>query len=120
MSDEIKSGSETSEFSLTKLAMYAGIGLDAIGIALESLKSTGAFEGSSWLPATLVVVGTLLALLSKLGYTRSRTMLKLASAQPVAAKEVAAVVPLYKELLTEVKALRSGSLPTPPSGPPQP
>jgi hypothetical protein len=111
MSDEVKPGSETSEFTITKYVYYAGLALDGIGITLEALKEQGVNFG--WLPTVLVIIGSLMVLLKALGYTRSRTMVKLAAAAPVAARGVAEVVPLLKELLEEIRQQRSqGESPT--------
>lgn len=106
-------GSQTSEFKLTKWVLIAGLSLDAIGILLESLKGVADF---GWIPSVLIVVGSLMALVKALGYTRSRTMVKLAEATPKVAVGVAELVPLAKELAAEVKSSSApAGLPTPPS-----
>lgn len=104
MSD-IKPGSETSEFKITKIVMFGGLGLDTLGVLLEGLKTSGVNFG--WLPAVLVVVGSLMTLVKALGYTRSRTMQKLAEAGPKVSQEVSHIIPLVKELAATVKELRA-------------
>ena len=110
-------GKNTSEFSLTKWVIIIGTVLDLAGIVLEALKEQ---VHAGWFPTVLVVVGTLMALVKALGYTRSRTMLKLADLAPVIAPEVAQVLPLLPALVQELRGRPSqlplpGVLPTPPS-----
>ena len=109
-------GKNTSEFSLTKWVIIIGTVLDLAGIVLEALKEQ---VHAGWFPTVLVVVGTLMALVKALGYTRSRTMLKLADLAPVIAPEVAAAIPLFVALAKELKSGSQqlplpGVLPTPP------
>lgn len=107
-------GAQTSEFQLTKYVFFAGMFLDAVGILLEQLQIH--FQAKSgFLPVVLVVVGSLMSLAKALGYTRSRTMVKLQEAAPVAVSAGAELVPLFKELLGELKAARGSSQVTPPS-----
>lgn len=117
MADAQKPGTATSEFKLTAVVVILGTVLDFIGITLETLQGQGILPSGGWLSSVLVVVGSLLVLGKALGYTRSRTMLKLAEQQEAAAgaaKEIG--VPLaqtLRELLAELKAAKGGSLPPP-------
>lgn len=92
---EQKPGNETSEFSLTKLVILAGLSLDIIAIALEGIGSLGVNFG--WIPPVMVVVGTLSMLVAKLGYTRSRTLVKLQAQVPQLVTEVSGTLPLAKD-----------------------
>lgn len=93
-------GRATSEFSLARIVMVAGAAVDGVAILLESLKTSGHFPSASWLPTALVVVGTLSVVLAQLGYTRSRTMVKLAEAAPVAVSVPPLVVAATREALS--------------------
>jgi hypothetical protein len=108
---EQKPGSATSEFKLTAVVVLVGTVLDAIGISLEALRDNGIVT-ASWLSPVLVVVGSLLVLGKALGYTRSRTLLKLAEQQGAAAQAVKEIGPplaqTLRELLSELKAAKAG------------
>ena len=114
--DDLTDGKNTSEFKLAKLVIFAGIAVDVVGALLEGLKHAGLDFG--WLPAAMIVVGTLASLLASLGYTRSRTMVKVAQIAPKVGAEVAHVLPLLKEAQGIVKEARASKEPTLPSGPP--
>jgi hypothetical protein len=113
---ETKTGTQTSEFKLAQYVIFAGIALDVLGITLEALKQVGLSFG--WMPVVMVIVGSLMTLVSALGYTRSRTMVKLSGQTPTTALEVAALLPLLKEVVGEVKAARRLSPETLPPQPP--
>jgi hypothetical protein len=112
-------GSKTSEFKLTAVMMLVGAVLDGIGIVLESLKDSGVIHGS-WLPVTLVIVGTGLMLFKALGYTRSRTVIKLAEKQSSLTEVLKVNTPFALEvarMVSEELAKRQNPPPTPPSPP---
>lgn len=119
MADAQKPGTATSEFKMTAVVVILGTILDFIGITLETLQTQGVIPSGGWLSSVLVVVGSLLVLGKALGYTRSRTLLKLAEqsgAATVAVKEVAPpLVQTLRELLAELKAAKGS---TPPQLPP--
>ncbi len=96
-------GAQTSEFRLAKVVMVVGACVDGVAILLESLKQSGLFPYASWLPVVLGAVGTLSIVLAQLGYTKSRTMVKLAEAMPSAVAGIASVAPLVKAAVTEVR-----------------
>lgn len=119
MTTESVGGKGTSEYGLTRLVMVAGAAVDAVAIVLESLKTSGHFPDGSWLPTAMSIVGTLAIVLAQLGYTRSRTMVKLAEAAPVAVAGVATAVPLAMAAARELTSPPPASpLPTPPVLPP--
>lgn len=112
---ETKPGVETSEFKLARLVIIAGLSLDVVAMVMEGMKNMGLNFG--WMPLVLTVLGTLTALVKGLGYTRSRTMLKLSTLSGQVTKEVGAdlspllkqLLPvLTKELLPELKAQLNG------------
>jgi hypothetical protein len=114
--DTVAPGSQTSEARFTAWAMVAGAVIDGVGILLEMLKESAVFSGS-WLPVALVVCGTLTMLLAKLGYTRSRTLVKLAALQPQGVKAVSELAPFVRsvrEVVREELAARKA----PPEEPP--
>jgi hypothetical protein len=96
------SGRTTSEFQLSMIVTVAGFVLDAAGIVLHAIQESGAVTWH-WLPGVLVVVGTLLSLLSALGYQRSRTMLKIAALQSDAARAIGVNVPLVRAVAEAVR-----------------
>ena len=102
-------GTQTSEFRLARVVMVVGACVDGVAIVLESLKQTGLFPHASWLPVVLGGVGTLSIVLAQLGYTRSRTLVKLAEAMPQAVQSAAVLPPLVKTAVEEVRS------PPPPS-----
>jgi hypothetical protein len=105
MADEtpvVTPGKETSEWKFTAVAMVFGAILDGVGIALETLRDSGVIHGT-WLPVALVIVGTLLMLVSKLGYVRSRALVKMAALQGQGVTAIQASAPLVEAV---VKALR--------------
>lgn len=110
-------GRATSEFSLAKLVIILGVALDGTGLILETLGNAGLHFG--WMPPVLVVVGTLTALVAKLGYTRSRTMLKLAAMQPQAVEVGKTAVPFAQDLVKLIREeiARSQKPPEPESSP---
>jgi len=117
---EPKPGSETSEFTLAKMVLVAGVVVDVAAIALAALQDSGAHWG--WLPGAMLVVGMLTKLFGALGYTRSRTMVKVAALQPQASEVLRVSVPFVKEVASlvreELKRPPPGdSLPTPPERP---
>lgn len=66
-------GSSTSEFKLTQLAVGLGVVLEAAGGVLSHLD-----QGNKYVAIAVVLVGGLLQVLSVLGYTKSRTAVKIA------------------------------------------
>ena len=96
---KVTPGSSTSEFKLTAVVVFLGAALDVAGIVLDAIKDAGVSTGA-WVPVSALVVGTLLMLLAKLGYTRSRTLVKIAEA--TASKGVPALsasTPFVQELV---------------------
>lgn len=77
----MESGKESSEYRVTAVVIVIGTVLDAIGIILGTLSDAG-FITAAWLSIVLVIIGSLLIVAKALGYTRSRTLLKLAEIQP--------------------------------------
>lgn len=101
---ELKPGEETSEFMLTKVVMAFGAILDIGGVLLEALR--GSELQATWLPAAMMVCGSLLILAKALGYTRSRTVQKVAMMGPQAMEVAKGRIPLVqqmKELMAEVR-----------------
>jgi hypothetical protein len=107
-------GRGTSEYGLARIVMVAGAAVDGVAILLEALKTSGHFPSASWLPTALTVVGTLAIVLAQLGYTRSRTMVKLAENAPAAFGSAAAQIPLVVTAAKEAAA--SYSVRTNPDG----
>jgi hypothetical protein len=99
---EVKTGASTSEFKLSAVIALAGAALDVAGILLGSLRESGLVAGG-WLPATLVVVGALVMVAQGLGYSRSRTLVKLAELQPRTTEAIKLTVPLAKELALAIR-----------------
>lgn len=110
-------GGQTSEAKFTAVAMVLGTVLDAAGIALGTLKDSGAISGT-WLPIAILVCGTLLMLVSKLGYTRSRTLVKLAALEAEGAKAVADVAPFVQKVVEALKQEQAAAAPHAPPTPP--
>lgn len=112
---EQKPGTQTSEFKLTVAVMILGAVLDGIGVALGTLKDAGMTY--QWLPLALVVVGSAITLFKAMGYTRSRTLQKLAELQPQAVEVTKASVPFVVAVAKAVKELEQPPLATPPDRP---
>lgn len=74
---EVKPGNETTEFTIAKFGAVTGLILDAVAVSLATLQEHGIDK--PWLAVTLAVCGTLLKILSALGYYKSRTELKKAA-----------------------------------------
>jgi hypothetical protein len=120
-------GSSTSEFKLTMLVLAIGAVLDGLSVTLEAVQSTHLVDPSvHWFNACLAVTGTLMMLVKALGYTRSRTLVKMAALAEPAAAGVAAQLPFLvaerdnlKEALAQLKGQPlpqpSPASPTPPS-----
>ena len=121
-------GMQTSEWRLAKVVMVIGACVDGVAILLEGLKQSGVFPASSWLPVVLGGVGTLSIVLAPLGYTRSRTMVKLAEAAPSLGASLGSTLPLAiqaaKETVYSTRVNPDGSVvrvkepPMPPVVPP--
>lgn len=103
---ETTPGVQTSEFKVTMLVMLFGAILDGAGLVLETLQNSGASH-SPWISTVLVVLGTVMALLSALGYKRGRVLLKLAALQDGATEALKAATPFVRDSIAAVKELRA-------------
>lgn len=101
-------GSQTSEFKLTGLLVIFACLVDLASLVLGGLQQGGATF--PWLAGAISVVATIAGLVKALGYTRSRTMLKLADMQAPVAQAVHATVPVFKDLTELVKLLKEEKL----------
>lgn len=110
-------GRETSEFSLTKWIAIGAAALDIVALILETLHGAGLLPDRPWAATALAAVGTIMAVVKATGYTRSRTLQKLAELAPVAAQGAAATVPFARAVAEAVRELSSGSAPTLPPEP---
>lgn len=90
-------GIKTSEFLVTAVLLILGSILDGAGIVLNALQESGTVQ-AGWLPVALVAAGTGLMLVKALGYTRSRTMVKLAAQQPALTEVLKISTPLALEV----------------------
>ncbi len=95
-------GRETSEFWLTKVIVVGAAILDAIALVLETLHQAGILPDKPWAATALAAVGTVMAVVKATGYTRSRTLQKLAELAPAAAAGVAAAAPFAKAVAEAV------------------
>lgn len=68
------SGSTTSEWTITKVAMVVGGILEGAAVALGTLQ--GQVAAGPWLAAVLAVIGVLLQVAAVFGYQKGRTVLK--------------------------------------------
>lgn len=98
-------GKKSSEFKLTTLVVLAGLALDVVAVCLETLTGVGVV--APWFPSVIAAIGGLMALLKAMGYTRSRTLLKLQEQAPALAAEVRADIPPTKELLETLQELKA-------------
>jgi hypothetical protein len=71
------SGTSTTEFKLTVAAMILGVVLETVATVLHSLQDAGVDK--PWIPAVLAVIGALIQMASLFGYTKSRTVVKVAA-----------------------------------------
>lgn len=101
---ETKPGTKTSEFKLASLVIVIGLGLDVTAVLLQTLTEIGV--SAPWFTQVLAVLGTLSTLVAALGYTRSRTLVKLQTQAPAFAAEVRSDIPLGKELLGTLQELK--------------
>lgn len=115
------SGIKSSEFKLSALALMAGTGLDVVAAFLATLQDAGI--GGKWVAGAMLVCGLALKVASVFGYTKSRTLVKLAEAAPKLAQDIREDVlplgPVLRELLEEIRASRAKDVtpPTPPASP---
>jgi len=117
MAEGKSAGQQTSEFKLTVWVVILGTVLDAVAVAVGTLQQQGV--ESKWLAGAMLVAGTGMMLVKALGYTRSRTMLKLAEMAPTATQAVRdEVVPLAQTLRALVSELQAAGKGTPPELPP--
>ena len=122
-------GNTTSEWKLTALVMMFGAALDAVGITLGALKDAGVLGGGAWLPVTLTVVGSLMMVAKAMGYTRSRTLVKMAEQMPATTTQVVeaahSAIPLAQTVREVVREELARQAPNakqatlPPGTPPQ-
>jgi hypothetical protein len=118
---EAGSGIKSSEFKLSAVALVVGTGLDVVAAMLSTLAEAGV--GGKWVAGAMLVCGLLLKVAAVLGYTKSRTLVKLAEAAPVLARDLKEDVlplgPVLRELLEEIRAGRAKDVtpPTPPASP---
>lgn len=76
----ITPGSETSEFKMTKIAMYLSIAAAVVGAAQTALGSIQAtFPAWGWVGGVLSALGILGTVLASLGYSSARASVKAAS-----------------------------------------
>lgn len=68
-------GTQTSEFKLTMVVIIVGIVMEAFAGILTQLQTAN--PTSTWVGVAMSVVGAVMILLKALGYTKSRTALKL-------------------------------------------
>jgi hypothetical protein len=76
VSDVVKPGVETTEYTMAKFVAIAGAIVTAAGTALEALAQSG--FGAPWVGIALVVVGVAMTLLNAAGYSKQRQDLKVA------------------------------------------
>lgn len=112
-------GRETSEFALTKWIAIGAAILDIIAVILETLHGAGFLPDKPWAATALAAVATVMAVVKATGYTRSRTLQKLAELAPVAAQGAASTVPFARAVAEAVRELRAISTPAP-ELPPEP
>lgn len=78
MADPTTTGTSTSEFKLTLVAIAIGGLLETAAGVMHSLQDAG--QGASWFPMCFAVLGALTQILGLFGYTKSRTLVKAAVA----------------------------------------
>ena len=116
-------GATTSEFKLTVVVMALGACLDGVSVALDAVQANHLVDPNAhWFAIALAVLGTTMTLVKALGYTRSRTMVKVAElAGPAASGVASGVIPLLQaelQLLREqVATLKGQPLPASPLSP---
>lgn len=114
-------GRATSEFWLAKVLVLVAAALDVVSIVMETLHAAGVLPDKPWVVTALAVAATVMAGFKALGYTRSRTLLKLAELQPKAASGVADTAPFARATAEAVLELLQGreapEEKPPPSGP---
>ncbi len=74
MADDIKTGTQTSEFKLTVAAMIVGVLLDAGAAIIHSLQDAG--TNAPWFAVALAVLGTLTQVAALFGYQKARVLVK--------------------------------------------
>lgn len=74
--DPFTPGSETSEYAVTRWVMTLGAILEGCSVVLSGLPSS---HHTAWVSMALSIIGGALILVKALGYTASRTQLKIAS-----------------------------------------
>lgn len=104
----VTSGRATSEFSLTKWLIIIAGGLDVVSILFEVLHASNVLPEKPWVITALAATATVMAGLKALGYTRSRTLLKLAELAPRAASGVADISPFARATAQAVLELIQG------------
>jgi hypothetical protein len=108
-----EAGKGSSEFKLTVWVVILGTIFDSIAIGLGTLQEHGV--AGKWLAGGIFLVSTVMMLLKALGYTRSRTLVKLGDQVPGATRATKeAVLPLgetLRELVAELREARAGNLP---------
>lgn len=104
----VTSGAQTSEFWLTKAIAIGAAVIDGVAVVLDSLHEAGVLPDKPWAATALAAVATIMAVVKAMGYTRSRTLLKLAEAAPAAAAGVAATVPFARATAEELFHLLHG------------
>lgn len=113
----VKPGAQTSEFKIASVLLVLGAALDAAAVVLHVIQGTGL--DAPWLSIALLVTGTGLSVMSTWGYTRSRTLVKLAELQPQASAVIGQAMPLAKEIVRILRDQRALEAPTPNIGPPR-
>jgi hypothetical protein len=75
----MSAGQSTSEFQLARLVIIIGAVLEGASVVLHQFQDAGI--GTGWVPMALGAAGGLLQIISLLGYTKSRTIVKVAQLQ---------------------------------------
>src|SRR4051812_21090819 len=90
-SDPAKPGRETSEFSLTRLAVIVSAALSGLTVTLTQLKDS--FPDSRWIGATLALLGTVAGLVAVvMKYSGGRAAGKVAQIEGAAHVQAAAAI----------------------------
>jgi hypothetical protein len=105
----MSAGLKTSEFKMSAAVVFVGAALEATAAALHSLSDAGVT--APWFSSVLAVVGALMMVLTALGYTKGRSVVKATAPAP----EVVVTSPL--ELIARVTELEAKLSPQTPHSP---
>jgi hypothetical protein len=93
----LEPGSQSSEWTLTKIVALFGGAVFTIGAAIAELQAEGIINPADpWTARILMVLGFLTTLLKAMGYTQGRNALKAQELAVKGAVEVAHVLPLVQ------------------------